>query len=1297
MKQFYFKNIFLSKTYNLFLFLFFILYVTNSMGQTTLVQYNFDNSSNPLAPNINNTASASTFSQNRVGNNMYYNYNGCGGSTSSTYVRNAWNADDYYRIAVNTTGFANLSFSYCNGAQNSNIKNFDIRYSIDNGTTITPVSGSAYVPKTSVEIKTVALPSVINNQGNVFIYIYKTDKSGADGTYLLVDNITLEGSKIPSISSFSPSSGCANSTPVKITGTNFMGATAVTFGGTPAASFIINSPTQITATPAAGTTGTIKVTTPGGTATSTSSFTVSPLSTVGVSIAANPSLPVCSGTPVTNTATPTNGGPSPAYQWKLNGTNVGTNSPTYSYTPVNGDQLSVVLTSNDACASGSLTQPILNFSWNDPTKAITDSDYGMDALSGSGQYVTGADGKLSLAPITSPKTDINLTFDGTAPEFNSEGIDYSVKYVRNETTSELFSRGNSLIITGGSNFSVSYRVSDGAGSFTTVTSGNFPIPSDNTFHNYRFRYDPSDGYGRLYVDGAQVWISPTSTLGKPMYWTNAGNIVVGRLTDASGNRSPTLNSLLMNAVYIRSAASQMTMMVSPVISNNGISSSQNICASTSPSPLIGSTPSGGSGSYVYLWESSITSETSGFSTASGTSNLIGYTAGALTKTTWYRRTVTSGGCFNTSTPIKITVNALPTVVVNGPLEITCINATAALSGAGSQGSAVTYSWSTTNGAFSGATNTINATATTAGTYTLTVTNTATGCSAAKIVSVTKNIPINKWSGGSWSIIGGPSLEQDLVFEENFNSITDDADGVVEGCSCLVNVGKAVEFKLGHSLIIRNNVKVNGILTFENNASLVQINDTPAIPNSGTITYKRQTTIIDKFDYTYWSSPVKNQLLLKVSPNTLGDKFYSFNANGNNWNNEDAYNNKMVPAKGYIIRGPQNFYAPNPPTGIHEASFIGEPNNGGISIPVGNAGTYNLIGNPYPSAIDAELFIKQNSSVLNGTLYFWTHKTHIGIGVSNPGSGVYAYSSDDYAPLNLTGAVSTTVGTILNAINNSNPTATISAGQSFFASSKAAGNAVFNNSMRVGGGLLGINNSQFFKTKSNAKLETKIEKNRVWLNLTNSEGAFKQTLIGYITGATNEYDSAYDGKSFNANAFVNFYSLQENLKLAIQGKALPFDENDIVPLGYKTTIAGEFKIAIEQTDGLLSNKKIFLEDKLMGKIQDLSEGAYLFTTEIGTFDDRFILSYTNKTLGTDDYEVVENGVVITSKHKEIKITSSENAIAKIFVYDLSGRQIYLNSKIDKREFIINNLNSSDQVLIIKVILDNKKVMTQKIIF
>ncbi|EIA09751.1 hypothetical protein HJ01_00848 [Flavobacterium frigoris PS1] len=639
---------------------------------------------------------------------------------------------------------------------------------------------------------------------------------------------------------------------------------------------------------------------------------------------------------------------------------------------------------------------------------------------------------------------------------------------------------------------------------------------------------------------------------------------------------------------------------------------------------------------------------------------------------------------------------MPIVAVNSPLEITCTNTTVALSGTGSAISDVIYAWSTLDGTFSGATDAINATATSVGTYTLTVTKTDTGCSDSKTVTVTKNIPTNRWSGGSWSISGGPSLEQDLVFEENFDSKTDDADGVVEGCSCLVNSTKAVLFNPGHSLIIRNNVTVNGTLTFENNASLVQINDTPSIVNSGKIIYNRTTPKILKTDYVYWSSPVNGAALKAIQTATL---YYSFNASGNSWLNANA-NTIMDISKGYIVRGAGTWFDAGDV--VVTASFKGEPHNGVIPVTIVGAGKNNLIGNPYPSAIDGYAFLAANTDVvpggatdiLEGALYFWTHKSAIqlasGIKNGTAGSGAYAYTSDDYSPFTKVGGTNSVTGNI-------------AAGQSFFArGSTTGGQAKFFNSMRLDGDKI-LDNSSFLKPGSASKTQkttttNKIEKSRIWLNLTNTQGAFKQMLLGYMTGATNNYDRGYDALSFNGNSFINFYSINNTSLLTIQGRALPIQETDLVPLGYSSTIVGDFSISIDKTDGALSTMAVFLEDKLTNTTHNLKKGAYTFTTEKGTFNDRFVLSYVDKaTLATDDFEILENGVVITSKNKEININALTNYIDKVFVYDVTGKQIFLKSKIDKNELTISNIGNTDQVLIVKVLLQDNTIITKKIIF
>lgn len=135
------------------------------------------------------------------------------------------------------------------------------------------------------------------------------------------------------------------------------GGVAGTFSSTAGLNFISTATGQVnlaTSTVGAYTvTNTISAAGGCGIVTATSPITINATNAVSVSIAASPSGAICSGTSVTFTATPTNGGGSPSYQWKKNGTNVGTNSTTYTNAGlVNGDAITCVLTSNATCPSG---------------------------------------------------------------------------------------------------------------------------------------------------------------------------------------------------------------------------------------------------------------------------------------------------------------------------------------------------------------------------------------------------------------------------------------------------------------------------------------------------------------------------------------------------------------------------------------------------------------------------------------------------------------------------------------------------------------------------------------------------------------------------------------------------------------------------------------------------------------------------------------------------------------------------------------------------------------------------------
>jgi len=657
-------------------------------------------------------------------------------------------------------------------------------------------------------------------------------------------------------------------------------------------------------------------------------------------------------------------------------------------------------------------------------------------------------------------------------------------------------------------------------------------------------------------------------------------------------------------------------------------------------------------------------------------------------TTTYTASASTGiGC-STTTTANITVTPISGGTVTTPSQVTCGGSpAAAISATGIVGT-VLYWQQAEDAAF-----TVNVTniAGSAGLSSLSsaligsVSSThyyravvsVGGCSNAYSTIHTINVPTTTYNG-TWSN-GLPDASKQVVFNGNFTMATNMAACSVRVLSGTVTVNPNV------TLTVENGVNVTaGSLIFENNASLLQTT-TSKTANSGNILYKRTTPQMVAYDYTFWSSPMEFNTLQTISPNTRPDKYFWWNPTAYNWEtitNPSITN--MTPGRGYLIRAPYTFTATPQ---VYPGQFTGVPNNGLVEIPivVNGANNINFVGNPYPSAINAELFMAQNAATLGTgtTLYFWTHNHPIV-------NGQYA-NSMDYASLNITGGTATGVPPTGTGSGNSlAPTKYIAAGQGFMAACANSGTMVFNNSMRLGG-----NNGNFYKT---GELAENIEKNRFWLDLKNDQGAFKQALIGYIENASNAYDAGYDGEVMEVGNAISLYSVLDDKKLSIQGRALPFDANEQIPLGLRVTTPGSYSIDLSAKDGLFETQAIYLEDKLTGAYYDLRQGSYNFVTEAGVFDARFVVHYvTENVLATNANQFSESAVVVYKDQNGINLRTSEYTMASVKIFDVNGRELLYRQNINSNNAVISNLKAAQQVLLVRIVSDQGIVVNKKIIF
>ncbi|MCO6175459.1 GEVED domain-containing protein [Flavobacterium sp. NRK F10] len=500
-----------------------------------------------------------------------------------------------------------------------------------------------------------------------------------------------------------------------------------------------------------------------------------------------------------------------------------------------------------------------------------------------------------------------------------------------------------------------------------------------------------------------------------------------------------------------------------------------------------------------------------------------------------------------------------------------------------------------------------------------------------------------------------------------------------------------------------NISTTGDLILDNAGSLVQINN---ISNSGSgAMHMDRDTNIRKLDYVYWSSPVTSFSSGNISPNTTGAIYKwtpTIASNLNGYGNWSGGIENMTIGKGYIVRGPDNYT-----TALQNftATFAGTPNNGNISTPIVR-GTYdgadyttcatctlatkdddnwNLVGNPYPSAINAINFLTTNTNIA-GFVKLWTHGTLPSSAIVDPfyDSFVYNYTPGDYLTYNATGTSSGP-----GVFNGS-----IAAGQGFFVLMNHAGatsqNVSFNNSMRSNL----YDNGEFFK---NASSGSNIDRHRIWLDLIAPDNTSVRALVGYIDGATNDEDRLYDAitdKKLN----LNLFSLVNNQEMTIQGRQTPFNVNDQVPLGINVPQDGIYSIGIGALDGLFGDtpQDIYLEDLTTNVIHDLRSMPYTFSTTSGIFNNRFVLRYTINSLSTEDINEIENNVWAVTEN-ELTVKSSIERIRSVQVFDVLGRHIASKSNVENNEVIFNSLQKNNTTLLLQITLESGITIHKKVIF